>query len=326
MIGRLLAAGAFVAAAIAVVPYLLEFSAAVRTIAAANSAEKLYSTVMESWRVMLCDGGTGWLNIGLWETPGMTYTAAAEALARRVSAGVPFAPGDVVLDVGCGEGDATVLWASDARAVAAAAGEGAEPAEFVGINVAAPQIAAAEARAAAAGASNVKFVRASALQLPMAAGSVSAVLALESAFHFSPSREAFFAEVARVLKPGGTLRMSDIICSRTARSLRGLWAADWLSAFMNIPPPNQVDAAEYAAHLSAAGFIGVTVESIHGLTYAAFLANYDERVKRAGGFWSLGPKERTFHVLMSVFYRPLMLWTADYVIVQATLPALPVPA
>jgi len=62
------------------------------------------------------------------------------------------------------------------------------------------------------------------------------------------------------------------------------------------------------------------VESVHALTYGQFLSNYDARAAKAGGFWALGPRERVFHILMTVFYRPLMMFTADYVIVQATRP------
>jgi cyclopropane fatty-acyl-phospholipid synthase-like methyltransferase len=234
---------AAIAAAISVQPYVQEFISALRVIAAADSAEKLYSTVMQSWRVVLCDDGAGWLNIGLWESPNVTYGEAAKALALRVTRGLPWSPGDVVLDVGCGEGDATLIWASEARSAALELGRNVEPAKLVGINLAAPQLAAAAARAAALGATNVDFVRANALTLPHGTESVAAMIALESAFHFSPSRRAFFTEAFRVLRRGGQLRMSDIICAPAARALRGMWAASWLSNLLNIPPENQVSDA-----------------------------------------------------------------------------------
>ena len=226
------------AAVFSCIPTLDQFVVAVRVVAEADSPEKMYSTVMQSWRVMLCDD-SGWLNIGLWEAPNTSYASAAEALAKRVSRGLPFAPGDLVLDVGCGEGDATLLWAQEARAIAEAQGS-AEAATFVGINLANPQLEVASARAASTGATNARFIRANALELPHASGSVDAIIALESAFHFHPSRKDFFTEAARVLRSGGQLRLSDIICSSSARALRGLWAADWLSRLMNIPPENQV--------------------------------------------------------------------------------------
>ena len=87
-------------------------------------------------------------------------------------------------------------------------GGGAAPgADVVGINITPAQVAHCRARAAAAAARNVRFVCGSATALPQAAGTLDFVLALESAFHFE-TRVQFFAEAARVLRPGGTIALA----------------------------------------------------------------------------------------------------------------------
>lgn len=102
-------------------------------------------------------------------------------------------PGDALLDVACGTGDAVVAAAGVCDRVA-------------GVDIA--DSALATARERAAGAANVELRRAPADRLPFGDASFDAVLCT-SALHHLPDPRAALAEVARVLRPGGRAALGD---------------------------------------------------------------------------------------------------------------------
>jgi ubiquinone/menaquinone biosynthesis C-methylase UbiE len=103
-----------------------------------------------------------------------------------------WAEGKRVLDVACGEGYGSALLARGA-------------AHVTGVDVS--EEAIAHARGAYSALGNVAFERASCTQLPLAAGSVDVAVSFETIEHIA-EQEAFLAELARVLSPGGVLVLS----------------------------------------------------------------------------------------------------------------------
>ena len=123
------------------------------------------------------------------------YFTAAEAMTDRVVEAAGVADGTHVLDVGCGFGGTLDHLRSRLPGC-----------RLVGLNIDERQVSWAS-RLVDPG---ISFVTADGCRLPVADGSLDHVLAVECIFHF-PSRKAFFVEVARVLKPGGTLALSDFL-------------------------------------------------------------------------------------------------------------------
>jgi ubiquinone/menaquinone biosynthesis C-methylase UbiE len=121
---------------------------------------------------------------------------AAFAGVAAVSVTSSLLPGDRVLDLGCGAGLDSLI-----------AAERVQPGGHVtGIDFSAEMLA----RAASAGAANVVWCRASAEQLPLADASVDVAL-VNGIFNLNPGRSGIFAELARVIRPGGRVHTAELV-------------------------------------------------------------------------------------------------------------------
>ena len=168
--------------------------------------------------------------------------------------------GDTVLDCGFGFADQDILWAREKH-----------PRQIVGLNVTRSQVIRARDRVAAAGlADRIDLREGSATAMPVADASIDLVIALESAFHFH-TREDFFAEAFRVLRPGGRLVTADILPMPPASGGRRSWRQrlSWnlVAGKFNIPDDNVYLMPEYVKKLGAAGFEDVRAHSIRDQVY-----------------------------------------------------------
>jgi ubiquinone/menaquinone biosynthesis C-methylase UbiE len=181
--------------------------------------------------------------------------ALFDLVARGAGAGLDSAH---VVDAGCGFGT---------NAVHLAQAFGAR--RVTGVNVSAVQLAIARQRVVDAGlADTVDFHHGSVTALPFADSSVDVVVSVEAAFHFD-TRDAFFAEALRVLKPGGRLSMVDLVAPAATR----LWhrpALDLVCRSQAMPRANVYGLAEWVARLRASGFEVVEEESIVDRVFPSF--------------------------------------------------------
>jgi arsenite methyltransferase len=143
-----------------------------------------------------------------------------------------------VLDLGSGSGTAVFC----AAIQVAAAGR------VVGVDFTDEQIEKARRLGDRDGFAHVEFVEASIDALPFEAAGFDAVIS-NGVINLSPVKQRVFAEIARVLRPGGRLAIADIVSGRplkdrTRRNVE-LWAACIAGAI-----PRNI----YLSALEAAGF------------------------------------------------------------------------
>lgn len=108
-------------------------------------------------------------------------------------------PGDTVVDLGCGGGIDAIF---AARQVGPAG-------QVLGIDLLPEMVERATANAAAAGLTNTRFVEGEIESIPLPDGSVDAVIS-NGVISLSARKARVFAEVMRVLRPGGQVCISDM--------------------------------------------------------------------------------------------------------------------
>jgi len=152
-------------------------------------------------------------------------------------------PGETVVDLGCGGGLDVFL----------AAGKVGPSGRAIGIDMTPEMLALARANAAKANLPNVEFHEATIDHLPLADASADCVIS-NCVINLAPDKPAVFREIARVLKPGGRLAVSDIALKQP---LPAEVAGDIAAYVGCIAGAISID--DYRAALAAAGFCDVQV-------------------------------------------------------------------
>jgi arsenite methyltransferase len=180
-------------------------------------------------------------------TPEQLASIPAEA-NMGLSCGNPTAyanlrPGETVVDLGCGGGLDVLL----------AAAKVVPTGKAIGIDMTPEMVSLARCNATKGNVKNVEFHQSTIDQLPLPDSSVDCVIS-NCVINLAADKRAVFNEIARVLKPGGRLAVSDIALKKPLPPEIG----DDLMAYVGCIA-GAISLDEYRAGLAAAGFSSVEI-------------------------------------------------------------------
>ena len=175
------------------------------------------------------------------------YGLPQEAVANAFGCGNPLAfsrvkKGDVVLDLGSGAGIDILL----------AAGKVGPAGKAIGVDMTDEMIDKARKNIAASGLNNVEVRKGIIEDLPVDTASVDWVIS-NCVINLSPNKPAVFSEIARVLKPGGQMLVSDLVAENLPESIKQN------QALFHSCIAGAVSENEYVAGLQQAGLMNVEI-------------------------------------------------------------------
>ncbi len=178
-----------------------------------------------------------------------TLSAAPDAAATlSMGCGNPYAmaelqPGEDVLDLGSGGGLDVIL---SARRVAPGG-------TAYGVDFLDEMLHVARANAVEAGVTNVEFLGGMIEDLPLSDSSVDVVIS-NCVICLAPDKAPVFAEIARVLRSGGRVAVSDVVADDDFNSNIASWADCGAGALRH---------SDYITMLRAAGLSEVSIDYTH---------------------------------------------------------------
>jgi ubiquinone/menaquinone biosynthesis C-methylase UbiE len=226
------------------------------------TTETIHDTVREHYAAAAlrasegasCCGDTTTIGAGLYSALEREELPDAAVLAS-LGCGNPIAvadlhPGERVLDLGSGGGIDVLLSAKRVGPTGRA----------FGVDMTDEMLALAQRNAAEAGATNVEFLKGTIEALPLPAESIDVVIS-NCVVNLAADKPAVFAEIARVLRPGGRIGITDIVAedhlTPEQRAERGSYAGCIAGA---------LSVSEFRTGLEAVGLTDVSVTATHEVT------------------------------------------------------------
>ena len=213
-----------------------------------TAVENFYATGIEGFH----DYHKGYLNFGYWTKPGMTYVEAAENLVRTMGRKLGLNNTSKLLDCGCGNGTQDILLFQEFN-----------PISIDGLDVTWKHIERARERAEKehVPTDRVRYHHGSAVNLPFENDSFTHVLSIEAPEHFE-TREDFFKEAYRVLKPGGMLAICDYSLGKKPKGLYDKFLVKAAQRLWHVPNENVYGNDIFTNKLTAIGFRNVKIDNV----------------------------------------------------------------
>ncbi|MFJ1647229.1 methyltransferase domain-containing protein [Streptomyces sp. NPDC088258] len=227
---------------------------------ATDSVGRAYDTFADAGATTALGGN---IHVGYWDGDDEAPIAeATDRLTDLVAGRLAPAPGQRLLDVGCGNGDPALRLAA------------AHEVRVTGITVSRQQLAqASELAAGSEVRDRVSFLLADAMDLPFEDGSFDGALAIESLLHL-PDQAAGLAQIHRVVRPGGRLVIADQCQRRPFTGADRALLDDMLRVYeiagINTPDEHRARLAEAGWELLELTDVGERVRPSYGHVAAAF--------------------------------------------------------
>lgn len=225
--------------------------------------------------------------------------AHKSAAASSFGCGNPLAfskvnEGQVVLDLGSGAGFDLLI-----------AGEKVgSTGKVIGVDMTEAMISKARQNIKSAGVSNIEVRYGLIEKLPVETASVDWVIS-NCVINLSPEKPKVFAEISRVLKPGGRILISDIVVEELPEELRNQ------QGLYNSCVAGAISEDEYLAGLGKAGLTEIRVEERFVYDAAQIKAIFgDEQAGMIDLFETLPEKERTATIDRLISEAAGKVWSA----------------
>lgn len=202
-----------------------------------------------------------------------------------------------VLEVGCGNGVQAIYICKDYA-----------PAQMIGIDLNEENIKIANMEKQRQNLQNIQFLISDAQDIkPIESNSIDIVINIESAMHY-PGKKKFIGEIFRVLKPGGSFIIADILTKIHKDKKKGFWKKKM--AYYHWPLDRYIDALPKSG-LELHTSNDITQDVLKGYkTCSIWIKNYrDTRVRNHMRIWGnlmitlnayLLKRKRTYHVFTGI--------------------------
>ncbi len=270
-----------------------------------SKVEKFYSTGVEKF----ADYHGGYLNFGLWSEGITNYEAAAENLVTHLGKLINLDKNSILLDVACGTGSQDILLNKTFQC------------RIHAVDVTWKHVEHTQRRIDQAKLKkHVTAYHGTATELSFQNNSFTHLTGIEGPVHFD-TREKFFEEAYRVLKPGGVIGLADYIIKRKPRSLFDKFVVKITTKVWHIPKENCDDAGSYQAKLQSKGFTNIFfrecgAEVIPGYYFEQKKPGTRQALRKIRGWFAAYPG----HLIDIAVYQAFKRGLIEYVFVTAEKP------